>query len=712
MAFFRSTASLLALASATLLTGACTSSTPTGVVAGVTTQMQIPRDVKFIRLMAKSGSNFVLNEIYMVKDGTVKLPGTLTFAPADGKGRGQSITITVLGYSEDPSGSIIDETQEGRVSLKEPKAPRILRRTVLGYDEGRVAYLPVNLSYSCLGVPCEGAALTCIAGRCASDAVDVTTLPSFVEGLFEDTATGCFDATTCLSLAMPARLANVPADSGASGMSSLDRCTFTVPDKDPQGRSISVPAGTPLNVRVVYGNAPGAGSIPRAEVLNLGPDGFSIPDPTKPGVIRLASGLCEKDGALPDGSNLVSEVYIAPAAVCLNGDCSARLPTCETKLPSQSLCTRDIEKTGPKGTGGEDCDETVLEPAPSVLGLLVDRRDTMRGPLKSNAFATLLGLPMSGTLLRNTKIAVAFTPSRETGDVCASSASTALFRDPSTFDASGGDQSKLVFGTDWLPARETSTKFAELVDVKKPGGEDPAILLGPSYPFGTQEYALNYETFLAQHPAAFDVALASTPLALGGFYAAIQAPLANNRAVKGALFVLGTRDFTGTCSSVTSATESARLARAAGIDTYVLVLPDSNPSAPVAAFRTSADALANAGGTSYYNASTRVPSDDTATGLAAFTAASIDVSTCTYDGAPAAGTALSYLGLTGARVTLASNDSCAGGVGWQKDGTRARLCETSCKDYRDVVRARGLTSSLAASPLNDVPVVYRTGCSD
>jgi hypothetical protein len=148
----------------------------------------------------------------------------------------------------------------------------------------------VNLSYSCLGVPCEGAALTCIAGRCASDAVDVTTLPSFVEGLFEDTATGCFDATTCLSLAMPARLANVPADSGASGTSSLDRCTFTIPDEDAQGRSISVPAGTPLNVRVVYGNAPGAGSIPRAEVLNLGPDGFSIPDPTKPGVIRLASG--------------------------------------------------------------------------------------------------------------------------------------------------------------------------------------------------------------------------------------------------------------------------------------------------------------------------------------------------------------------------------------------------------------------------------------
>jgi len=709
MAFFRSTASLLALASAALVIGACTSSTPTGVIAGVTTQMQIPRDVKFIRLMAKSGSNFVLNEIYKVEDGTVKLPGTLTFAPADGKGRGQSITITVLGYSVNPSDSIVDETQEGRVDLALKTAPRILRRTVLGYDEGRVAYLPVTLSYSCLGVPCDGA-LTCIAGRCASDAVDVTTLPSFVEGLFEDTADGCFDATTCLSLAIPARLANVPADSSASGTSSLDRCTFTIPDEDAQGRSISVPAGTPLNVRVVYGNSSGAGSIPRAEVLNLGPDGFSIPDPTKPGVIRLATGLCESNGAPLDGANLVSEVYIAPATVCVNGDCSAKLPTCETKQASQSLCTRDIEKTGPKGTGGVSCDETVLEPAPSVLGLLVDRRDTMRGPLTSNAFATLLGLPMSGTLLRNTTIAAAFTPLRNAGDTCnspaSSPASTATFSKPAEFDPTAVNASRQVIGFGWAPARDASAAFARLQAATDVNGKH-ALLDGPAFEFGTQEYAMNYETFLAQHPEAFDVALAR-----GGFYDAIQAQITANSGAKGALFVLGTRDFTGTCASVTSTTESARLAHAAGIDTYVLELPDSNPNAPVAAFRTSAEALANAGGTTYFNASTRVAADDTATGLAAFTAASINVSTCTYERAPAAGTELSYLGLTGARVTLASNDSCAGGVGWQKDGTRARLCETSCKDYRDVVRARGLTSSLAASPLNDVPVVYRTGCSD
>jgi hypothetical protein len=702
MSLRTSSFALVALMSAALSSSACTADRPTGVVAGVTTQMKIPRDVQFIRLMAKSGSHFVLNEIYRVVDGSVTLPGTLTFAPADGVGRGQSITITVLGYASDPSSAIVDETVEGNVSFSD-KAPRVLRRTVLGYDAGRVAYLPVNLSYSCMGVPCDGGQ-TCVAGRCASDSVDVTTLPTFIEGLFEATSDACFDATTCMTLEMPARLAGLPDLTGASTSASVvDRCTFTMQGTDPSGKALTLPAGTALNVRVVFGhaNSTSPSSTPREEILNEGPDGFTIPDRSKPGTFRLADGLCNALGAPLNGDNLATEVYVAPTALCVDGECSAFHSPCASKRAAQSLCARNAA-----GNGGEGslCTEQGLTPSPSAMGILIDRRDTMRGPLTSSALGTLLGLPMRGTLLRNTKIAVAFTPSRQADAACASAATSALGQG-SNFGAVA-DATKPVIGFSWLDAKLAPDQFATF---QVPGESPLSPLLSPlNMTWGSAEYAATYETFLAAHPAGFDTALAP-----GGFYDFIRVGLTAQNAAKGALFVLGTRDFEGTCGDLDATTVFAQTAHLAGIDTYVLALPDSNPQIATGPFIDAAQNLATAGGTTFFDATTRNAANDTAKGLEAFTRAAVDLATCTYESAPAIGTKLSYVNATGVRVALDSNAACTGGRGWTTMANRrAKLCDTTCSDYRELVKTRGLIAAMGGSSLDEVPIVIRTNCND
>jgi len=698
-------AALAALASFALASTACTAERPTGVVAGMTTQMQIPRDLKYVRVLAKSSGEVFFDRAYPVYDGTVALPATLTFAPVDGSGRGQAITITILGYASSP---LDNDTGDQPVSLASKAAPQLLRRVVLNYDEGRVAYLPVRLSYSCLGVQCTKIGESCSAGKCVPDAVDVKKLPTFVEGLYEASSQGCFNATLCMPATgqIPARLANLPAFDAPGNASAIDRCTFAVPDKDPaSGRALSIPEGGELNVRVVYGrtNPSDPSSTPRAEILDLGPEGFTIPDPSKPGVFRLADGLCNAAyAASPD--NVSTEVYVSPTRLCLDGACSA-IPTCAAKVPSQSLCAADLAATGPAATGGAACVERALSPSPSVLGLLVDRRDTMRGPLTSASFASILGLPLGGTLLKRTSVALAFTPPRSGGDLCASPALSALYRATGTFDETGSAASKPILGFDWTAAGAALPKFSALQ-------ASPNLLASPQgLTFGTQEYAAAYETFLAANPAGFDVALGA-----GGFYDAIRDRAVAVGAQSGNLMVLGTREFAGSCagSRAVAAAAAAKSDLTTPIPTYVLALGDSNPTVPVAPLRAAAQDLATAGGTEAFLATSRNAGDDTAKGLDALTTVAVNVATCSYERTSdvSATSKLSYVDLTKKRVFVEASPGCTGGVGWRAVGGRVELCSQTCADYRQVVKTRGLIAAFGGAALDEVPIVVRTGCED
>ena len=686
---------------------ACTADRPTGIVAGMSTQMLIPRDLKVVRILVKSGGEVSFNRLYKVYDGSVTLPGTLTFAPADGEGRGQQITLTVLGYSSDPT--IVDETEEGKVTLApaEVNSPRILRRSVLGYDAGRVAYLPVALSYTCVGVQCTSSTQTCVSGQCVDHNVKTADLPTYVPGFFEGTSEGCFDANICMKTEVPARLADPSGLSLTSTAASFDRCTFTVPaGQDASGRELpEIPEGTELNVRVVFGhsNAGVVSTSPRSEILDLGPTGFTIPDPKKPGVFRLAAGLC--DPSLPGvvAANLATEVHVAPAVIASNGALT-KSPFCTSKLPSRSLCAK------PTGAIGDTCTETQLQSSPSAMGFLIDRRDTMYGPLKSSAFAALMQFPLAGTLLRHTSIAAAFTPPKNAGDLCASPATSALFGTPSSFDTTGGNSAKFVFGFDWAPANASLVKFTDLQ-------KSPALRLGPAAEFGSVAYAGGYESFMAQNPAGFDVALGN-----GGFYDAIRAQVAKDSAAAGALFLIGTREFLGTCAVRADASARAAVVpppattQAAALRTYVLALPDSNPEANGAAFLAEAQALAVAGGTgAAYNAASRVAADDVKEGIEAFTKASIDLATCTYEAAAAATdtTTIAYRNQVGTLVSVGPSPACTDANGWQRLASgRIGLCPTACTAYREVVRARGLVAALAGASLDEIPVVVRgSGCT-
>jgi hypothetical protein len=133
-------------------------------------------------------------------------------------------------------------------------------------------------------------------------------------------------------------------------------------------------------------------SMPRSEILDEGPTGFTIPDPAHPGVFRLADGLCDCTGAPRSGANLITEVYVAPTDFCVDGNCAAAsaMKSCTSKRVSKKPLHARHGPDRSFGTGGGTCSETALNPSPSVLGILVDCRDTMRGPLRSTAFGELL----------------------------------------------------------------------------------------------------------------------------------------------------------------------------------------------------------------------------------------------------------------------------------------------------------------------------------
>ena len=177
--------------------------------------------------------------------------------------------------------------------------------------------------------------------------------------------------------------------------------------------------------------------------------------------------------------------------------------------------------------------------------------------------------------------------------------------------------------------------------------------------------------------------------------------------------LIKSHDFEGTCGDLEATTAFAQTAHLAGIDTYVLALPDSNPQIATGPFTNAARDLASAGGTTFFDATTRNAAQDTAKGLEAFTRAAVDLATCTYENAPASGTKLSYVNATGVRVVLESNAACTGGRGWTTTTNgRAKLCDTTCSDYRDVVRTRGLVAAMGGSGLDEVPIVIRTNCND
>lgn len=371
----------LALLGLSLLTlpflsvGACSSSTPTEIVAGVHTQLSVPDHLRSVGLVVQVGGEVRFCDVYAVADGRVTLPATLGVLGETGlEGRGE-VTVGVLGFRADES-----EFERDCVFNAEPNAETdqdvtVIRRRRLTFAENRILYLPLPLKESCSDVHCGEEGQTCIGGKCVTMDVDADTLVDYKDSLVFGNTNTCFDANRCLSGRVPVLLED-PAT-----------CQFRAlwPDDAPKPK----PGG--LNVRMYYRSF-------GSEVLDLDnhnlpadqQEGFSFVDPEDPLVFRLAPNLCE--------SVYRKEKILAVEASALCTAKRALQPLCDDYDPPNLI---DADKND-QGSGL--CTLASLEPVESVVYVLMDHSLSMDSFFGDGGLQFAIGLPLSSPVAARTKV--------------------------------------------------------------------------------------------------------------------------------------------------------------------------------------------------------------------------------------------------------------------------------------------------------------------
>jgi hypothetical protein len=384
-----------------LLWSGCEAKQQTEYVAGISTQVKVPRDLKSVRLSVSVGGVRQFCRGYRVYDGRVQLPRSLgTFALNDPKQSGP-ITYSIVGYTKDlEDGSEFDDLAcNDQVGGAE--GARILRRSRQPYVENEILFLPLPLKYSCFDTTCQNDSETCKGGVCVDATTDASTLPKFTPELVDGTGGDCFSTSLCMAAVAPA----IPVNP--------DDCTFAAPNTpsapDPvEGapNPFAVPGAPPpgegLNVEVVYDG----GYV--SEILDKDPDdGFTIPDPNKPQQFRLAKGLCamfrgyDESGVEP--AHRISAVRAST--------------TCRAKISTQPICQNDAYKSmgldengiAPDPNLPADCKPTELKPPKALLLLVVDN-STGHDAFFKEAPEVSVGLSLSDPAFSKTDIGMIYAP--------------------------------------------------------------------------------------------------------------------------------------------------------------------------------------------------------------------------------------------------------------------------------------------------------------
>jgi len=300
----RKALTLGALAACTLAWSGCEAKKQTQYVAGVSTQVQVPRDLKSIRIDVSVGGVVQFCRGYRVYDGKVQLPRSLGQFPSQGKPGADPLTVTVSGFTEDFSETTANPVFDNCTSVA-PKVGdsgvRILRRSRQPYVLDEVLFLPMALKYSCFDqANCDAEDKTCKGGRCVDAKIDETKLPKFTEELIDGNGGGCFPSTQCFAASAPAVVVN------------QDDCTYALPNSPPSSPNVVEGAppnpfpksGDGLNVEVTFD-----GGLNREVLDKDEQEGFTIPDPVgKP--------------QLPEGPPTAHRI----TAIRVSGTCQAKGP--------------------------------------------------------------------------------------------------------------------------------------------------------------------------------------------------------------------------------------------------------------------------------------------------------------------------------------------------------------------------------------------------
>ncbi len=732
---------------ASVVGAGCEAKKATEYVAGISTQMTVPRDLKAVRVEVNVGGFQTFCQGYKVYDGKVQLPRSLGAYPNSDNALKTNlpVTYTIVGLTEDfdsasenPLFSICAQPKVGE------NGARILRRSRQPYVPDEILFLPMPLKYSCYDKAC-GEDETCKGGKCVPASLTQeqakAAFSRYTPELVDGTGGDCFSTALCLGAAAPAivvdadtctyAVANTPsapppldplADPFRQQQCDLpDECGSKVcnivdPGAVPpakKGRCEPLAADTPwagTNVEIVYN-----GGLNR-EILDLDPEeGFVLPDPANPQRFQLAPGLCDmvkgtavnagpgaKDAGLECETNAdcksaaCDKRFAAPGCTQNCGVCSSghRITsvrasgTCQAKRITQPFCAAD--QLAQMGTDENGVAPNATPPECSTVELKPPRAALM-------------------VVVDNTQAHSAFFNS---------------------------DQIKAIEFPLKDPAFEKTDLGLIYAPVSSGGCANDAVPVLPFEPAATSRTKL-IDNFLgfANAPATLLPGAPNYEGALASSYAALSA-LPNTSYFKRAVVIIGNRDFnTESCGNI--AGTPANLAEAARtaptdptkpISTYVIQLAKADPNKALGddVLDPGLFALVTAGSTTLVNPDARGTKKNAKD---SFQQVINSLATCVYDvadtaKAPAADDILSFSDpLFGTTTKIEANptNSCTTegvpGSGWSygaspSPGTkRIFLCEQSCAAYRSTLAQASDFALLYEKPPIAVPMfAHRKSC--
>ena len=356
------------------LLGGCTPDEPTQLVAGMTTQMRVPDEIKSVGIVVQSGGRLVFCDSYPVADGSVTLPSTL--ATSAENGASTPVTVTVLGFGQAQNSFSAD------CVVRQPDVGEdgvtVMRRRRSTYLENRALYLPMPIKHACTDVSCPQGD-TCIGGLCQKMDVNPSTLVDYDDRLVFGRTNTCFSVDRCLPLS-----ASIPAQ-----LVDPETCEFEI--EMPEG--VPVPSNAALNVRILHQNY-------TPEVLDVDEAEGFVPSGDADGKrFRLASNLC-------------TSRYKTGKILGVWGT-----KACPSKTPLQPICEEDQEQIisgetslhGPTAcvTGGR------LIPTESALYVVMDRSASMESYLGPDGLQQLLSLSLEDPVFERTRVAFSFLPAQD-----------------------------------------------------------------------------------------------------------------------------------------------------------------------------------------------------------------------------------------------------------------------------------------------------------
>jgi len=372
------------LAGVSLLSWVSCSNQPTEIVAGVTTQLQVPKYLKMVGVTVQLGGRLLFCEAYPVFDGTVTLPSTIGVVPPDDAETVPSdpVTMQILGFrTEQPTFSndcIANIPDAGEDDVF------VVRRRRLSYVADTIAYLPMPLRESCSSVNCADDE-TCVGGMCESMDISTSDLAAYSDGFVFGNTNTCFNVSACMGESALAPVA----------LTNESDCTFRTlwPDTAP------TPEAGHLNVRLVYDSF-------GVEVLDLDDkEGFILPDPTDPLTFKLAPNMCE--GVFKAGRVL----QLSASALC------------RSKRPLQPICEDDLKDIqdgsyGVQGGSNDLCpvEGGVLQQTESALYVLMDSSAAMSEYFGPDGLSFAVETPLNNPIAARTRVGFSYLPAASCSD--------------------------------------------------------------------------------------------------------------------------------------------------------------------------------------------------------------------------------------------------------------------------------------------------------